>query len=79
MPKPEEASGGRDRWTTLMTTADRHEAEFIVGMLRANDVPAIVFDQGSTAYPLILNDVSVMVHRDHLVKARFILENQGDA
>lgn len=74
MPKHEEA-GGQTRWTTLLTTADRSEAELIVGMLRAHDVPAIVFDQGSTAYPLILNDVSVMVHRDHLVTARYILDN----
>lgn len=76
MTKAEDDRHGIPHWTRLMTTAARTEAELILGLLEAHEIPAMILDLGSTTYPM-LGEVAILVDRDHAIRARHLLETRG--
>ncbi len=73
-PNPSRPERPEPVWTVVLTAAQRPEAELIVGRLRAEGIPAVLLDQGSSAYPSMLGQVSVLVDRTWVLKALHLLQ-----
>lgn len=65
-----------NNWAVAFTTVSPHEAELVKGMLENHDLNVVVMDNGSSsAYPQLgLGDFNVLVEREHLLRAMYILQ-----
>jgi hypothetical protein len=61
-------------WTPIHTALDRDEAELVKGLLGANDIDAIIFDQRSSIYPM-MGRIEVQVDRDEVMHAMHAISN----
>lgn len=65
-------------WTVVFRAGSRHEAELVRGRLEEHDVPAVVMDQGSYAYPQ-LGEVAVLVPKADVMRALYLVRQAPDA
>ncbi|MBP6312255.1 MAG: DUF2007 domain-containing protein [Flavobacteriales bacterium] len=65
-----------NNWAVAFTTGSPHEAEIVKGLLESHGFNAVVMDNGSSsAYPQLgLGDITVLVEREHLLRAMYILQ-----
>lgn len=73
LPHRNRPEGGAPVWT-VVHSAGRAEAELVVGRLRTEGIPAVLLDQGSSAYPSMLGEVRVLVDRDRVLQALHLLQ-----
>ena len=63
-------------WAEAFTTGSPHEAEIVKGLLENHGFNAVVMDNGaSSAYPQLgSGDITVLVEREHLLRAMYSLQ-----
>jgi hypothetical protein len=59
-------------WALVISTASRTEAELIRGRLEEHDIPAVIMDQRSSAYP-VFGEVGVYVERADVLRALYLV------
>jgi hypothetical protein len=64
-------------WTLVHTTTSRSDAELVRGMLEENDIPAVVMDLRSSAYP-VFGEVGVYVGTGDVLRALYLVRPEGE-
>lgn len=65
-------------WTVVYRAGSRHEAELVRGRLEEEDIPTVVMDQGSYAYPQ-LSEVLVLVSKADVMRALYLVRQAPEA
>lgn len=61
-------------WVKLLDSSDRFQVEVILQMLKSHDLRAVKLDKQDSAY-LSIGSIEIYVHRDDIIKAKFLIDN----
>jgi len=64
-------------WTLVHTTTSRSDAELVRGRLEEHDIPAVVMDLRSSAYP-VYGEVGVYVGTEDVLRALYLVRPEGE-
>ena len=67
-----------DSWKLVYTASSQHDAALVQGLLEANDIRAVVMDQGSSPYPPI-GTTEVYVAAEDVVRALYLVGKHREA
>ena len=63
-------------WQVVFTTDKEYQAEMIKALLEDNEIDAFIMNKKDSFY-VTIGDIEILVKRDDLIKAKWIINNNG--